>query len=71
MPRIDDNQNEDLQETIITSETNIKRKCNFSNRWKFCTCVTLSLLVAAGFTVFNIYLVETNEDGSSLAEFNV
>lgn len=70
MPRIDD-QKENLRNSLITSETKIERKCNFSNRCKCCACVTLSLLFAAGFTAFNIYLVEENEDGSSLVEFNV
>ena len=64
MPRIEQNE-ETLRKTLV--ETKVERRCNLSNRCKFCLCLTVSLIVATGYTVFNIYLVETDEDGSNIS----
>ena len=64
MPRIEQNE-ETLRKTLF--ETMVERRCNLSNRCKFCLCLAVSLIVATGYTAFNIYLVETDEDGSNIS----
>ena len=64
MPRIEQNK-ETLRKTLV--ETKVERRCNLSNRCKFCICLTVSLIVATGYTVINIYLVETDGDGSNIS----
>ena len=64
MPRIEHNE-ETLRKTLV--ETKVERRCNLSNRCKFCLCLTVSLIVATGYTAFTIYLVETDEDGSNIS----
>ena len=59
MPRIEEN-----EETLI--ETKVERRCNLSNRCKFCLCFTVSTIIIIGIGIADIYYAESY-DGSDFS----
>ena len=63
MPRIEQNE-ETLRKTLV--ETKVERRCNLSNRCKFCLCLTVSTIIIIGIGIADIYYAESY-DGSDFS----